>query len=63
MDQDIIPITPGELLNEEFLLPLGITKYKIAKEIDVPSQRIGGIVAAKRSITADTDLRLCKFFQ
>lgn len=63
MDQDIIPITPGELLNEEFLLPLGITKYKIAKEIDVPAQRIGGIVAAKRSITADTDLRLCKFFQ
>ena len=58
----IEPITPGELLNEEFLLPLGITKYRIAKEIGVPAQRIGEIVAGKRTITADTDLRLCKYF-
>lgn len=58
MDHDIMPITPGELLNEEFLLPLGITKYRIAKEIGVPAQRIGDIVEGKRSITADTDLRL-----
>ena len=56
------PITPGELLNEEFLLPLGITKYRLAKEIGVPAQRIGEIVAGKRSITADTDLRLCRYF-
>jgi len=56
------PITPGELLNEEFLLPLGITKYRIAKEIGVPAQRIGEIVAGNRAITADTDLRLCKYF-
>ena len=58
----IAPITPGELLNEEFLLPLGLTKYRISKEIGVPAQRIGEIVAGKRAITADTDLRLCKYF-
>ena len=58
----IEPVTPGDLLNEEFLLPLGITKYRIAKEIGVPAQRIGEIVAGKRAITADTDLRLCKYF-
>jgi addiction module HigA family antidote len=56
------PITPGELLREEFLVPMGITKYRLAKEIAVPAQRIGDVVAGKRSITADTDLRLCKFF-
>ena len=58
----IEPITPGELLNEEFLLPLGITKYRLAKEIGVPAQRIGEIAAGRRAITADTDLRLCKYF-
>lgn len=63
MSDTIAPITPGELLNEEFLLPLGITKYRIAKEIGVPAQRIGDIVAGKRAITADTDLRLCKYFR
>jgi len=56
------PVTPGELLNDEFLLPLGITKYRLAKEIGVPAQRIGEIVAGRRSITADTDLRLCRYF-
>jgi addiction module HigA family antidote len=56
------PVTPGELLREEFLLPLGVTKYRLAKEIRVPAQRIGDIVAGKRAITADTDLRLCRFF-
>jgi len=58
----IDPIAPGELLNEEFLLPLEITKYRIAKDIGVPAQRIGDIVAGKRSISADTDLRLCRYF-
>ena len=58
----IEPITPGELLNEEFLLPLGITKYRLAKEIGVPDQRIGEIVAGRRAITADTDLKLYKNF-
>lgn len=56
------PITPGELLAEEFLKPMGITQYRLAKEIGVPAQRVGDIVAGKRSITADTDLRLCRFF-
>ena len=63
MSITIAPISPGELLNEEFLQPLGITKYRIAKEIGVPAQRIGEIVAGKRAITADTDLRLCKYFR
>jgi addiction module HigA family antidote len=56
------PVTPGELLLEEFLMPMGISRYRLAKEIDVPAQRIGDIVAGKRAITADTDLRLCRFF-
>jgi addiction module HigA family antidote len=56
------PVTPGELLREEFLEPMGISKYRLAKEIGVPAQRIGEIVAGRRSITADTDLRLCRFF-
>ena len=56
------PIHPGEILLEEFLKPLGITQYRLAKEIGVPAQRIGDIVAGKRAITADTDLRLCRFF-
>ena len=56
------PITPGEILLEEFLEPLGISRYRLAKAIDVPAQRIGDIVAGKRSVTVDTDLRLCRFF-
>lgn len=55
-------VTPGELLLEEFLRPMGISQYRLAKEIGVPAQRIGDIVAGKRAITADTDLRLCRFF-
>jgi len=58
----VAPVSPGEMLNEEFLKPLGLTKYRLAKDIGVPPQRIGDIVAGKRSITADTDLRLCKYF-
>jgi antitoxin HigA-1 len=56
------PITPGEILMEEFLKPMGLSRYRLAKEIGVPPQRIGEIVAGKRAITADTDLRLCRFF-
>lgn len=59
---EYITITPGELLKEEFLDPLGISQYRLAKEIGVPAGRIGQIVAGKRAITADTDLRLCRFF-
>jgi addiction module HigA family antidote len=56
------PVTPGELLREEFLEPMRLSQYRLAKEIGVPPQRIGEIVAGKRAITADTDLRLCRFF-
>ena len=56
------PVSPGEMLDEEFLKPLGLTKYRLAKDIGVPPQRIGDIVAGKRAVTADTDLRLCGYF-
>jgi len=56
------PLTPGELLLEEFLKPMGISRYRLAKEIGVPAQRIGDIVAGNCAITADTDLRFCRFF-
>ncbi|MEO6724153.1 MAG: HigA family addiction module antitoxin [Blastocatellia bacterium] len=56
------PIHPGEILLEEFLKPMGISQARLAKEIGVPAQRIGEIVGGKRAITADTDLRLCRFF-
>lgn len=56
------PVSPGEMLLEEFLKPMGITQYRLAKEIGVPTQRIGEIIAGRRSITANTDLRLCRFF-
>ena len=56
------PVTPGEILLEEFLKPMGLSQYRLAKEIGVPAQRIDEVVAGKRAITADTDLRLCRFF-
>jgi len=62
MVKKIAPVSPGELLEEEFLIPFGITKYRLAKEIHVPAQRIGDIISGKRAITVDTDLRLCRFF-
>jgi addiction module HigA family antidote len=58
-----IPLaTPGEILLEEFLKPLGVTQYRLAKEIGVPQRRIGEIVAGRRAITADTAARLGVFF-
>lgn len=62
MDESVAPVTPGELLKEEFLEPMGISQYRLAKEIGVPAQRIGQIVLGRRAITVDTDLRLCRFF-
>lgn len=62
MSEYLNPVSPGELLKEEFLDPMGISQYQLAKEIGVPAQRIGQIVLGRRAITADTDLRLCKFF-
>jgi antitoxin HigA-1 len=57
----LTPITPGELLDDEFLQPLGISQYRLAKAIDVPASRISEVVAGRRAISADTDLRLCRF--
>jgi antitoxin HigA-1 len=56
------PVSPSEMLLEELLVPLSMTKYRLAKSINVPAQRIGDIIADKRGMTADTDLRLCRFF-
>jgi antitoxin HigA-1 len=53
---------PGEILLEEFLKPMGITQYRLAKEIGVPQRRVGEIVAGIRGITVDTGLRLSRFF-
>ena len=57
------PIHPGEILKEEFLEPIGISQYRLAKDISVPPRRINEIVHGKRSITADTALRLGRFFE
>ena len=56
------PIHPGEILIEEFLKPMGLTQYRLAKDISVPPRRINEIVHGKRSISADTALRLGRFF-
>ena len=56
------PIHPGEILLEEFLGPLGLTQYRLAKSIAVPPRRINDLVHGKRAITADTALRLARFF-
>jgi antitoxin HigA-1 len=62
MSKTIEAVSPGEMLEEEFLKPLGMTKYRLAKNIDVPAQRIGDIIMGKRGISAETDLRLCRYF-
>ena len=56
------PIHPGEILREEFLEPMGISQYRLAKDISVPPRRINEIVHGKRSVTAGTALRLGRFF-
>ena len=56
-------ITPGEILEEEFLKPMGITQYRLAKDIAVPPRRINEIIKGQRGITADTALRLGRYFQ
>ena len=55
-------LTPSEMLREEFLTPMGITAYRLAKDLGVPLTRISAILAGKRSITADTGLRLDRYF-
>ena len=59
----IAPIHPGEILLEEFLKPLEISQYRLAKDINVPARRINEIVHGKRAITADTALRLSRYFK
>jgi antitoxin HigA-1 len=56
------PIHPGEVLREDFLLPLGLSEYRLAKDIGVPPRRINEIVKGKRAITADTAVRLARYF-
>jgi addiction module HigA family antidote len=56
------PIHPGEILLEEFLNPMGISQYRLAKDIGVPAMRINKIVRGERAITADTALRLARYF-
>jgi addiction module HigA family antidote len=60
--RDMAPIHPGTILQEEFLEPMGISQYRLAKDTSVPPRRINEIIHGKRSITADTALRLGKFF-
>ena len=63
MKRKLLPLTtPGEILNEEFLMPLGITQYRLAKDIGISARRINEIVLGKRAITPDTALRLGKYF-
>ena len=56
------PVPPGEVLLEEFLKPLGVSQYQLAKDISVPPRRINEIVHGKRAVTADTALRLARYF-
>ena len=58
----LAPVHPGEVLLEEFLEPMGISQYRLAKDISVSPRRINEIVHAKRSVTADTALRLSRYF-
>ena len=58
----IAPVSPGAMLQEEFLKPLGLTPYRLAKYIDVPATRVYDIVSGKRAVTAETDLLLCRYF-
>jgi antitoxin HigA-1 len=62
MKRDMPPVHPGEILLEDFLKPMGITQYRLAKSIGVTQRRIGEIIAGKRSITAAAALRLARFF-
>ena len=60
--QKLPPVHPGEILLEEFLAPLGISQYRVAKDVSVPPRRINEIVRGQRAITADTALRLARYF-
>lgn len=59
---DLEPILPGEVLQEEFLEPMKVTAYRLAKEVHIPQSRISDIISGKRGITADTAMRFARFF-
>lgn len=61
-DRKLPPIHPGEILLEEFLKPLGLSQYRLAKDISVPARRINEIVLGKRAISPNTALRLSRYF-
>lgn len=60
--RDLPPVHPGEHLREDFMVPLGLTAYRLAKDLDVPVTRIQAIIREKRSVTGDTALRLARYF-
>ena len=62
MSEQLPLITPGEILAEEFMEPLGVSQNRLARDMDVPVSRISGIIKSERSITGDTALRLAAFF-
>lgn len=62
MTKKIKPIHPGEILNEEFLIPFAISQYRLAKDIDVAPRRINEIIHGSRAVSANTALRLAKYF-
>lgn len=62
MAKKLPPVHPGEILLEDFLKPLGLSQYRLAKSLSVPPRRINEIVLGKRAVTADTALRLARFF-
>jgi addiction module HigA family antidote len=61
-EEPIAPVHPGEVLAEEFLLPLGVSQYRLARDVSVPARRINEIVHGQRGISADTALRLGRYF-
>ena len=60
--EKMFPIHPGEILQEDFLIPMGISQYRLSKDISVPPRRINEIVHGKRAVSANTALRLSKYF-
>ena len=62
MEERLPPVHPGEILLEDFIKPLGLSRYRVAKDIGVPTLRISQIVRGQRSITANTALRLARYF-
>lgn len=62
MEERTVPISPGKLLEKEFLEPMGITQSRLAMETGIPAQRIGQIVLGRQSVSSDIDFRLCRFF-